>query len=134
MNEGTLTTIVAFGALTGMRSMAGLAASAVTHPGVVRSVMALALAGEMIADKTSWVGDRIGPLPLAGRALIGAGLGAAIADEQDQNALLGGVVGAATALLAAHLAYQARSRLPFSSVTSGLLEDSLVIAVASRCS
>ena len=132
MNEGTLKTIVALGALTGMRSLAGLAALAFTHQGVARSVVAVAAAGEMIADKTSWVGDRIGPLPLAGRALIGAGLGAVIAREQDQNALLGSVLGAATAVVAAHVAYQARTRLPFSSLASGLLEDGLVIATASR--
>lgn len=132
MNAITLKRIVALGALTGMRSMAGLAVLALPHPGVARSALALAAAGEMVADKTALVGDRIDPLPLAGRALIGALVGALIAREEDQNALLGGMIGSATALLAAHLAYHGRRRLSTSSVTGGLLEDGLVIALGSR--
>ena len=96
MNAVTLKRIVVLGALTGMRSMAGLAMLALPHPGVARPVMALAAAGEMIADKTSLVGDRVDALPLAGRAIIGALVGALIAREDDQNALLGGMVGSAT--------------------------------------
>jgi len=132
MDEGTLKKIVALGALTGIRSMAGAATLALPHPGRVRRVMALAAAGEMIADKTSSVGDRIDPLPLAARAIIGAGVGALIANEHDRNRLLGATVGAATAVVAAHLAYHARRRLPLSGVAGGLLEDGLVIAVGWR--
>jgi uncharacterized membrane protein len=132
MNQGTLNRIVALGTLTGMRSTAGLATLALPHRGLARSVMAVAAAGEMIADKTALVGDRIDPLPLAGRAIIGAGLGAVIAAEQDENAVLGGLFGAAAAVVATYVAYHARKRLPLSSVTGGLLEDSLVIAIASR--
>jgi hypothetical protein len=104
MNAITLKRIVALGALTGMRSMAGLATLALPHSGMARPVMALAAAGEMIADKTSLVGDRVDALPLAGRAIIGALVGALIAREEDQNVLLGGMVGSAAALVAAHLA------------------------------
>jgi uncharacterized membrane protein len=132
MNDGTLNKIVALGALTGMRSTAGLVTLALPHRGVARSVMVLAAAGEMIADKTALVGDRIDPLPLAGRAIIGAGVGALIAHQQDENPLLGGMLGAATALVAAHLAYHARKRLRLSSLAGGLLEDSVVVAIASR--
>jgi uncharacterized membrane protein len=131
MNAVTLKRIVVLGTLTGMRSMAGLATLALPHPGL-RPVMALAAAGEMIADKTPLVGDRVDALPLAGRAIIGALVGAWIAREEGQNALLGGMVGSATALAAAHLAYQGRKRLPTSSFAGGLLEDSLVIAIGSR--
>jgi uncharacterized membrane protein len=132
MNAGTLKKIVALGSVTGMRSLAGLATLASTYRGVARPAIALAAVGEMIADKTPWVGDRIDPVPLAGRAIMGAVVGRAIAGEQHENALLGGVLGAATAVVATHLAYQARKRLPFSSIAGGLLEDSLVIAIASR--
>jgi uncharacterized membrane protein len=131
MNAGTLKKIVALGSVTGMRSLAGLATLASTYRGVARPAIALAAVGEMIADKTPWVGDRIDPVPLAGRAIMGAVVGRAIAGEQHENALLGGVLGAATAVVATHLAYQARKRLPLSSI-AGLLEDSLVIAIASR--
>jgi uncharacterized membrane protein len=132
MNEGTLRKIVALGALTGLRSMAGLATLASVRRGIAGPVMALAAASEMIADKTSLVGDRIDPLPLAGRTLLGASVGAFIAAEGEQNVLLGGILGAGTALIAAHLAYHARKRLPVPPVAGGLLEDALVIAVASR--
>ena len=86
----------------------------------------------MVADKTSLVGDRVDALPLAGRAIIGALVGALIAREEDQNALLGGMVGSGTAVVAAHLAYQGRKRLAASSFAGGLLEDALVIAIGSR--
>jgi hypothetical protein len=132
MNKGTLSKIVALGALTGLRSTAGLATLAVAHGGVQRPVMALATAGEMIMDKTSLVGDRIDPLPLAGRAMMGAGVGALIAHDRDEKALLGAVLGGATALMVAHLAYHVRKRLPLSSAAGGLLEDTLVLAIASR--
>ena len=132
MNAVTLKRIVVFGTLTGMRSMAGLATLAWPHTGVARPVMALAAAGEMIADKTPLVGDRVDALPLAGRAIIGALLGALIAREEGQSALVGGIVGSAAALAAAHLAYHVRKRLPASSVAGGLLEDSLVVAIGSR--
>ena len=46
--------------------------------------------------------------------------------------MAGGAVGAAAAIVAAHLGYQARMRLPFSNVASGLLEDSLLLFVAYR--
>jgi uncharacterized protein YfiM (DUF2279 family) len=132
MNAVTLKRIIALGTLTGMRSMAGLAVLALPHPGVARPVMALAAAGEMVADKTALVGDRVDALPLAGRAVIGALVGALIAREEGQNAWLGGMVGSATALVAAHLAYHGRKGLPASSLTGGLLEDALVIAIGSR--
>lgn len=132
MSGRTLKKILALGALTGVRSMAGPATLAWSHPGAARRMMALAAMGEMIADKTAFVGNRVDPLPLAGRAIMGAGAGALIAREQDQNAFLGGLLGAASALVAAHLAYHARKRLPMSTVAGGLLEDTIAIAIASR--
>jgi hypothetical protein len=132
MNEGPLIKIVVLGALTGMRSTAGLATLAMAAGGVRRSVMALAAAGEMLADKTSLVGDRIDLLPLAGRTTIGAGVGVLIAREQNTNTLLAGALGAATALLSTLLAYRIRTRLPVSRIAGGLVEDAIVLGVASR--
>ena len=132
MTESTLERIVALGALTGMRSMAGPATLAFARRSASRPVMALLAAGEMVADKTPFVGNRIDPLPLAGRAVLGAVVGALVAREQRGNVLLGGVIGAATALAAAHLAYQARKRLPLPPTAAGLLEDALVLALARR--
>lgn len=131
MNNRTLTRIVVLGALTGMRSMAGISTLAWTHRGVARTLTGLAAAGELIADKTSIVGGRIAPLPLAGRAILGAAVGAVIAREQDHRALVGGTLGAASAVAAAYVAYHVRRRLPFSTIAGGLLEDGLVLVVAS---
>jgi uncharacterized membrane protein len=132
MNEGTVKKIVALGAVTGLRSTGGLATLAAGHGGLARPLMAAAAVGEMIADKTTFVGNRIDPLPLAGRAIMGGAVGALIAHEREEDALFGGLLGAATAVVAAYVAYHARTRLPLSTVASGLLEDGLLIALASR--
>ncbi len=125
------TTIIAFGTLTGMRSMAGLATLGMSHRSG-RAILALAAAGEMVADKTDMVGDRVDPLPLLGRAVIGATVGGVIAREQRQNIMLGGAVAACTAVVVAHLACRARKGLPLSNIAGGLLEDALVLALAAR--
>jgi uncharacterized membrane protein len=132
MKRSTLKKIVALGAVTGMRSMAGIAALRSRRGGAATSIAALAAVGEFVADKTPFVGNRIDALPLAGRVIIGAGIGAFVAREEGQDALVGGLLGAATAVVAAHLAYHGRKRLPLSAVTGGLVEDSLVLAIASR--
>jgi hypothetical protein len=132
MTDGTLRKIVALGAVTGLRSTGGLATLAAAHGGVAGPLMAAAAVGEMIADKTSFVGNRTDALPLAGRALMGGAVGALIAREREEDALFGGLLGAAMAVAAAHLAYYARTRLPLSTVPGGLLEDALLIAIASR--
>jgi uncharacterized membrane protein len=93
-------------------------------------VVAVLAAGEMIADKTSLVGNRIDPIPLAGRAVAGALVGGLIAREEHGNVVLGAATGAAAAIVAAHVAFRLRQRLPFSSAVNGLLEDSIVTGVA----
>jgi uncharacterized membrane protein len=132
MNQETLERIVALGALTGMRSLAGLTILALAHRSAARPLMAVATVGEMMADKTTWVGDRIDTLPLAGRAIMGAAVGAVVARDDGENAVVGGALGAVTAIAAAHLMYHARKRLPLPSVASGLLEDTVVLAIGSR--
>lgn len=131
MKHGTVKTIVAMGVLTGIRAMAGLASLSSTHR-VATKTLALAAAGETVADKTPWVGDRTDPVPLAGRTIIGAGIGALIAGEQNDSRLLGALLGAATAMIATHLAFQLRKHLPLSNTAGGLLEDGVVVALASH--
>ena len=110
MTQVTLMKIVGLGVVTGMRSMAGLTTLAWARSGAVKPVMAILAAGEMFADKTAVVGDRTDALPLAGRALMGAVVGAVVAT---------------------HLAFRLRRRLPFPSAANGLLEDAVVLAAAS---
>jgi uncharacterized membrane protein len=130
MTAGTLKRILALGALTGVRSMAGAATLAAQHGGVLKPATALLAAGEMIADKTTFVGNRTDALPRAGRAAMGALLGGFIAAEEDQSVWLGVLVGAGVAVVTTHLAYHVRARLPLSTTASGLVEDALVLGAA----
>ncbi len=131
MHTHALRKTIALGALTGMRSMAGPAALALPRGGLLARVVGLLAASEMVADKTAFVGDRIDAGPLAGRAVIGAIVGGVIAYEAEESVALGGLLGAAAAVAAAHLAFQARRRLPVSNVEGGLIEDALVAGLAS---
>jgi uncharacterized membrane protein len=127
MTAGTLQRILGLATVTGMRSMAGLATLAAQHGGVLKSATALLAAGEMMADKTSFVGNRTDPVPQAGRAVIGALVGGVIARQDRQSVWLGAVIGGAAAVAATHIAYQWRTRLPLSATAGGLLEDTLVM-------
>lgn len=137
MNTRFFGETIALGAITGMRSMSGpavLALRARKQNALTRTIPALA-AGELIADKLPFMGDRIDPLPLAGRAMMGALVGGFIAREEKSNVVLGGLIGAATAVIVAHLAYRARltagDRL---GPSAGFIEDGLVVGIGSALS
>ena len=133
MNTNITKTILALGGLTGVRSMAGLATLACTNGGKAWPLSAVALTGEMIADKSSLIGNRTDTIPLVGRAVLGAVVGALLASGGgSRDRVFGSMLGAASAVAAANLAYQTRKRLPLSNAAGGLLEDALVLMVASR--
>ena len=127
MTAAPLKRILAIGTITGMRSMAGAAALAAQHGGLLKRATALLAAGEMAADKTSAVGNRTDALPLAGRAVMGAVLGGLVAREHHDGVLLGGLLGAATAVIATHLAFQLRTRQLPSTAAGGMVEDAIVV-------
>ena len=129
MNSTTLRRTLALGAITGMRSMAGPAALAFRPGGLLSRATMMLAAGEMVADKTPYVGARTAPLPFAGRVLSGALVGGVIAREERANMVMGALIGAAAAAIAAHLAYHARKRLPLSNVVGGSLEDLVVVGI-----
>ena len=129
MTTESIGQIMALGTVTGMRSMAGAATLAFTLRGRLARVLPVLAAAEMVADKLPFIGDRVDPLPLAGRAAMGALVGGVISAERGQNVMLGGLLGAATAVVAAHLFYEARRRLPLPGVAGGLLEDLAVVAI-----
>jgi uncharacterized membrane protein len=131
MNRNVVRKTLALGALTGMRSTAGAAVLAFQRGGLLKNVLATLAAGEIVADKTAAVGNRIDPAPLAGRALMGAIVGGVIAHEADDTVTFGALLGAAAAVAAAHLAFHARRRLPLPNVPAGLIEDALVASLAS---
>jgi uncharacterized membrane protein len=87
-------------------------------------------AGEFVGDKTSLVGNRTDAVPLLGRAVLGALVGGLVANEEQDDVVAGALIGAATAFIAAHLAFQVRTRLLPSGVAGGLLEDAIVTAAA----
>ena len=122
---------LALGALTGMRTMAGAAALAAERGGPIAGFVGLLAGGEMIADKTSFVGNRTDAVPLVGRAVLGAVVGGVVAHEEDANVVLGALLGASTAVVVAHLAFHARKRLPLSNVAAGMAEDVVVVALGS---
>lgn len=129
MRSRTLFRAIGFGALTGVRSMAGPAALAFEGDGPVKNVVGLLAAGEMIADKTPFVGDRIDAAPLAARAVMGGIVGGVVAYEAHDNVLAGGLIGASAAIAAAHLAYRLRKRLPVSNPVGGAIEDVFVLGL-----
>ena len=129
MTSTTLNQTIALSALTGMRSMSGPAVLALRRGGALKAIMSLLAAGEMAADKTAAVGDRTDPIPLGGRAMMGAIVGGAIANEDGSSVVAGAVLGATVAVLAAHLAYHARKRLPLSTTVGGFVEDAVVLGI-----
>jgi hypothetical protein len=116
MNAAALNAALTLGAITGMRTMAGPAALAARYDGAIKNVVAVLAAGEMI--------------PLAGRAVAGALVGGMIARYEHGNIVLGAATGAAAAIVAAHVAFRLRQRLPFSNAVNGLVEDSVVTGIA----
>ena len=113
MTAAVLTDTLVLGALTGMRSMSGPAILAAGRGGVLPRLALTLAAGEMVADKTEAIGDRIDPLPLGGRAAMGALVGGIIAHDRRGNRVLGAALGALINPLVA--------LLPF--VDPGLAED-----------
>ena len=132
MTRAALNDTIVLGAITGMRSMAGPAALAFPQGGFLRAITGVLSAGELAADKTAMIGDRIDAVPLMGRAMMGALVGGVIASESDSDILVGGLVGATAAVAAAHLAYRLRKSLPLSPVMGGLLEDAVVLGIGAR--
>lgn len=129
MNAAQLTDTLALGALTGMRSMAGPATLAYQHGGVLSRVLSTLAAGEMVADKTAAVGNRTDPMPLAGRAVMGAVVGGELARENHGNVIAGALLGASAAVAMAHIAFRVRRRLSGSSAVGGMIEDAVVMGL-----
>jgi uncharacterized membrane protein len=127
MNRAALTDILALGALTGMRSMAGPATLAFRQGGPLRSIAGVLAAGEMVLDKAPFIGDRIERAPLLGRAAMGALAGGLIAKKAGPHVYAGAALGAAAAVAMAHIAFRARRGLPVPGIVGGLLEDALVV-------
>ena len=101
------------------------------HPARVATLKALA-AVEMAADKTPWIPDRTSPVGLVGRAAMGAVVGAALCSGQEENAVAGGALGAASAVAATYAVYHLRRGLGrglhVPDPVLGVVEDAAVLS------
>jgi uncharacterized membrane protein len=115
------------GAVSGSRSMLGLALAARSAPA---RTLALGLAAaELVADKSPRVPNRTDPIPLAGRMLTGALAGAACA--RNGNKLPTALAGAAGALTGTYVFFYLRrlatERLGAPPLAAALTEDAMAV-------
>ena len=87
--------------------------------------------GELIVDKLPVLPNRTSPPPLLGRAVSGALVGAAMFASGGRSTVMGGALGAVSAMAAAYAAERLRlqitQRLGVPNVIAGLLEDGIVL-------
>ena len=130
MTAATASEAVVLGAMTGMRSMGGIATLGAGQGGLTAGITTVMALGEMIADKSPEIGDRTDAAPLMGRLTMGGLTGGRVAQQRGHSVLLGALLGASAAVVAAHLAREARVRLPFPNLVNGLIEDGVFLGMA----
>jgi uncharacterized membrane protein len=100
-----------------------------------RLACAAAAIGELIADKTPFVPDRIDPGPFAGRLIFGGLTGAVFARGNSASAPLGLALGATAAGLGAIAGYRSRMSLDRATglpdVVWAVTEDLIALTLAS---
>lgn len=96
-----------------------------------------AAVGELVADKTPYVGSRLDAGPLTGRVIAGAICGAQVADKRRGSIALGLLTGGAAAYASAHFFYNLRRRATEARIPDlafALAEDAAAIAIGSHAS
>ncbi len=92
--------------------------------------------GELAADKSSFIANRIDPGPLAFRAISGAVCGATICTAEREQANVGAVVGGVAAVASAFTCYYLRRKLSENTgipdLMLGFAEDAIAIGVGKR--
>ena len=140
---------IGIGWLAGMRSVSALAISTnlASHTGffkpktplirflkkpVVQISSYILAAGEMVADKLPTTPDRIKPVPLTGRALMGALSGAVIYTLARRNPFTGALIAGAAAVASTYTMYYLRKEIKATTnapdLVLGLAEDAIVIS------
>jgi hypothetical protein len=127
-------------AIAGARGMLGPALAArarAGHPGLRAGLYALA-AGEFLADKLPFIPARTEALPLAGRAVSGAGVALATR-PRGGNAVVAALLGAVAAVAGAYAGFTLRRaatrRLggsPLANAVTGALEEAVLVSVGLR--
>ena len=147
MKMGTIKRAAALGALSGMRSMAGIAVlskrlgrkrahhrgARILRQTALLRVLPVLRIGEIIVDKLPLLPNRTAPLPLAARALMGGLVGGILASEERGPVWLATGVGALAAIAAAHLAFRARKyaheRRSIPDAVLASVEDGMVLGI-----
>jgi uncharacterized membrane protein len=113
-------------AASGARTMAGVAAISTRAP------LKLLAAGELIADKSPNIPDRVNLGPLLGRVVAGALLGIAVGGRRRRNRRELAIVGGLIAFLSAHATFRLRRALSahLSALSAALVEDAIVVGAA----
>ena len=147
-DSATIWRALGLGGIAGMRTMAapaivsrsvvegrvgsleGTPFAALGSPRVSKALRVLEI-GELIVDKLPIVPSRTSPPPLLGRAASGTFVGAAIFASGGRRTVMGGALGAASAMAAAYGAERLRMQiiqgLGVPNVVAGLLEDGVVL-------
>lgn len=142
----TLRQAVWLGGISGLRSMAGIAAlvnyvqrnplEAEQYPEILRSPAAAALlrvaqVGETIGDKLPFTPSRLTLFPLFGRLMVGGVVGALVYRE---DRLMGGVYGAGAALIGSYLGNRIRKQIVeetgIPDPLIALIEDAVAVTTA----
>ena len=101
----------------------------------VSTVLTLMALGEMVVDKSGLVPDRIERGPLAGRAVLGAVVGAALFSASGAPWAAGAALGSLAAVAAAYAGYNfrvvPRQRFGIPDLVLGLIEDAVAITAGS---
>lgn len=142
---------LALGFVTGLRSQLPIAVLAwrqargelpegIRGPGRIlrrrgsATLLALAAAGEMVADKRPLTPSRLDPGSFTGRLSLGAGAGAGVATAFGGSRLLGGVLGAAGAAsgswAGAHYRRWAAEHTGVPDLACALCEDAAAVTLA----
>lgn len=146
MNDALLRA-AGLGAITGLRSMAGLAAvsreladrrrlgrhaSRIEHwlaDDTVASALTVMAAGEIVADKMPGVPARVSPMPLLARGIIGTLLGAVAAGHRQRPA--GALIGGAAALVGSYAGWFFRAEVQRATMlpdaAAALAEDAIAV-------
>lgn len=145
--DNLFTRTAVLGAISGMRSMSGLAltsrylSNSPDHQAGNRfldllnekrtaNVLTFLAIGEMIGDKLPNIPNRVAKGPLLGRGLLGGIAGAALYDHAGKSALLGGFVARTAAVISTFISYKLRQKVAeeshFPDPMIGVVEDLIV--------
>lgn len=143
--------LIALSALAGNRSMAAPAAlsrfvtgryagqplpapASYLNDPLIADGLALLAAGELIADKLPFTPNRTDLLPLLGRGVFGGIVGAGVSAIQGKDRALGGLLGAAAAIVNTIASYHLRRTLVqkahLPDFIVALAEDTFVLSMA----